>query len=649
MHCKNPAGAATRCAAYRRVDRVKECSRIPILALLAALLLNGPSICSAAAAPGAAGPAPEHSPAELYKTHCAACHEGGVPRAPHSVKFQMLGPRAILTALETGVMQTQGAALTAAERRSLAEFLGGAALADANVAVPRCEAPRAAAFDAGRPPPLAGWGLALEGTRFVAADRAKLDAADVPRLALQWAFAFPGASRARSQPTVGAGAVYVGSQDGTVYALDFESGCVRWTFQAESEVRTSPTLEPWRAGDRAAQPRLWFGDFNGNAYALDARTGRQLWKTRVGDHPRLTLTGSPRYHDGRLYVPMSSSEWAAAADPAYECCTFRGGVVALDARTGAVVWRSYTIPEEPRATGEKNAAGAPRRHPAGAPVWNSPTIDVRRRRLYVGTGEAYTSPAAPQSDAVIAYDLDTGRMLWWHQSLPNDAWNMACFIGGGPNCPRENGPDLDIGAPPVLHRLPGGRDVLLVGQKSADVFALDPDTGKLLWKVRYGRGGFAGGVHWGLAASASTLYAPNADTTFLGTERGEPKPGLFALDPASGAIKWFAPAPKDSCRPETKPACDPGFSPPPTAIPGVVFQPAFDGWLRAYDERDGRLLWAFDTVRSYEAVGGLKGQGGSIESAGAIVADGAVLVNSGYLFGGRMPGNVLLKFTVDGR
>ena len=346
---------------------------------------------------------------------------------------------------------------------------------------------------------------------------------------------------------------------------------------------------------------------------------------------------------------MSSSEWAAAADPSYECCTFRGGVTALDARTGAVLWRSYTIPEEPRATDARNAAGSLRRHPSGAPVWNSPTIDVKRRRLSVGTGEGYTSPAAAQSDAVVAFDLDTGKMLWWHQSLAKDAWNMACFIGGGPNCPDENGPDLDIGAPPVLHRLPDGSDVLLVGQKSADVFALDPDDGRLLWKVRYGRGGFAGGVHWGLAASPTTLFAPNADTVFLGTEQGEAKPGLFALDPANGAIKWFAPAPKDSCQPGTAPACDAGFSPPPTVRPGVVFQPAFDGWLRAYRETDGALLWAFDTVRTYDAVGGLKGQGGSIESAGAIVADGAVFVNSGYLFGGRMPGNVLLKFTVDGR
>lgn len=606
-----------------------------VLALLAA-----PTVVLADAAT-------DRAPATLYATACAKCHEGGVPKAPHAVQFQMLGPRAILAALNAGVMQTQAAGLTPSERRSLAEFLGGAALPAASASqARRCDASHAR-FDFTQPPPLAGWGMTLEGSRYIDARSAGLAEHDVSKLQLKWAFAFPGATRARSQPTVGAGALYVGSQDGTVYALDFETGCVRWTFQADAEVRSSPTLEPWRRGDTHAKPRLYLGDFGGNAYALDARDGKLLWKTRVDSHPRLTLTGSPRYYDGRLYVPMSSNEWASAADPSYECCTFRGGVAALDATSGKLVWRSYTIPETPSPNGQLNSAGARRIHPAGAPVWNSPTIDVKRRRLYVGTGEAYTSPATAQSDAVIAYDLDTGRMLWWYQSIAHDAWNMACFIGGGPNCPLENGPDLDIGASPILHRLADGRDALLVGEKSADVFALDPENGKALWRVKYGRGGFAGGVHWGIAATPTTLYTPIADTTFLGTEKGEPKPGLFALAPETGAIRWFAPAP-DVCPAALKPACDRGYSPPPTAIPGVVFQPSFDGWLRAYRESDGTLLWSFKTAREFDTVSGEKARGGSIESAGAIVAGGRVAVNSGYLFGGRMPGNVLLVFSVNG-
>ena len=590
----------------------------------------------------------DRPPADIYHAICARCHEGGVPKAPHSVEFQMLGPQAILNALQSGVMKTQGASLSDHERRALAEYLGGAALpSPTSLRLKRCDAAHSK-FDVADPPPLAGWAMTLTGSRFVDARTADLDARDVPRLKLKWAFAFPGATRARSQPTEGGGALYVGSQDGTVYALDLGTGCVRWTFKAAAEVRVSPTLEPWRRGNRDAHPKLWFGDFGGNAYALDARSGALVWKRRVDSHPMLTITGSPRYYDGRLYVPMSSNEWASAADPSYPCCTFRGGVAALDATDGHVVWRSYTIPEEPRSNGMRNSAGAPRYAPAGVPVWNSPTIDVKRKRLYVGTGEGYTSPAAAQSDSVIAFDLETGRMIWWYQSIKHDAWNMACFIGGGPNCPRENGPDLDIGAPPVLHRLADGKDVLLVGEKSADVFALNPDDGKLIWRVKYGRGGFAGGVHWGMAAAPSVLYAPSADTTFLGTERGVPKPGLFALNPETGAIKWFAKAP-DVCKPETKPACDPGFSPPPTAIPGVVFQPSFDGWLRAYRESDGAMIWSFDTTRQFDTVSGVKAHGGSIESAGAIVVDGNVAVNSGYLFGGRMGGNVLLVFSVDGK
>ena len=361
---------------------------LAVLSLLSsALALGAPA--APAAAPAAARPV-----ADLYRDHCARCHEGGVPRAPHSVQFQMLGSPAILHALESGVMREQGAALTPVERRALAEHLGGRALPAARaVPLKRCAAD-ARWFDFDRPPPLAGWGLTLEGTRYVDATRAGLAAQDVPALELKWAFAFPGATRARSQPTVGAGAVFVGSQDGTVYALDFATGCVRWTFKADAEVRSSPTLEPWRRGDRDARPRLHFGDFDANAYALDAQTGALLWKTRVEPHPRATITGSPRLHEGRLYVPLSSTEWAAAADPAYECCTFRGGVTALDARDGRLLWRAYTIPEAPRATGERNSVGTLRRHPAGAPVWNSPTIDARRGRLYVGTGEGYTSPAS---------------------------------------------------------------------------------------------------------------------------------------------------------------------------------------------------------------------------------------------------------------
>ncbi|MFZ9967433.1 MAG: PQQ-binding-like beta-propeller repeat protein [Steroidobacteraceae bacterium] len=613
----------------------------PTLTLALTLAFGTASALPATAAvPGA-------SPGALYGEYCAACHEGGVPRAPHSVKFQILGPEAIYAAMTVGVMKEQAAPLDDSQRRALAEHLGGRTLTLGTAAPtpPACTGDNAK-FDLDRPPTLAGWGMTTANTRHVSQDVAGLAAQDVPTLRLKWAFAFHGASRARSQPTLAGGAVFVGSQAGTVYALDLATGCVRWSFQADAEVRSAPAIESWRPGDEEARPRLFFGDLNGAVYGLEALTGQLLWKVAANDHPRTTITGSPRVFEGRVYVPLSSTEWASAADPAYECCTFRGGVTALNAADGSLLWRSYTITEEPALTGTRNSAGALRRGPAGAPVWNSPTIDPGRRRLYVGTGEAYTSPAAKTSDAVIAFDLDTGKQLWHYQSIPGDAWNMACFIGGGPNCPEENGPDLDIGAPPILARLGDDQEVLLVGQKSAHVFALAPDDGRLLWRVKHGRGGFAGGVHWGMAYDGTTLYAPNADTIFLGTEQGEAKPGLFALNPADGSIRWFTPNP-DICPEALKPACDPGLSPPPTSMPGVVFAGAFDGWLRAYDSASGKVIWAFDTVREFETVSGEIARGGSIESAGPVIAEGHVLVNSGYLFGGRMAGNVLLVFDVE--
>jgi polyvinyl alcohol dehydrogenase (cytochrome) len=585
------------------------------------------------------------APAHIYATECAICHEGNVPKAPHSVTFQLIGPEAILAALTQGVMKEQGAKLSPAEREGVAEFLGGSKLGASQQQPPPACADDRKGFDFSTRPAVPDWGMTRANTRFIDGKTADVPVERIQDLALEWAFAYPGATRARSQPTVAGNAIYVGSQNGMVYALDFASGCVRWSYQAEAEVRNAPAIDVTGA-NAETNPRAYFGDLIGNVYAVDAVTGALLWRHLVDDHPKVAITGSPRVHEGRIYVPMSSNEWAAAADPAYECCTFRGGVAALEAATGAPVWKSYSIPEAPQPA-KPNSAGTKTWHPAGAPVWNSPTIDVKRRRLYVGTGEAYTSPAADTSDSVLAIALEDGKLLWHYQSISGDAWNMACFIGGGANCPEENGPDLDIGAPPVLVTLDDGRDVLVVGQKSGDAFALDPDDGKVIWKRRLGRGGFAGGVHWGLAAAGTQVYAPNADTLILPTDadRGEAKPGLFALDAATGETRWFTPAP-EVCTEKTRPACDPGLSAPATAIPGAVFAGGFDGVLRAYDASDGHVIWQYETNREFEALGGLAAHGGSIESAGPVVAHGAVLVNSGYLFGARMPGNVLLKFSV---
>jgi len=596
---------------------------------------------TAAPATESAAPLPTAAadPRALYQNRCAQCHEGGFPKAPHSVTFQMLGRNAIYAALTEGLMREHAAGLSDAEIQSLASHLGGSAVAA--VPLKTCDEPWLPAE--GLPTRIPhGWGMTPEGTRFIDADIARLDKADVPRLELKWAFAYPGATRARSQPAYYNGAVLMGSQDGTVYALDLQTGCAHWTFKAAVEVRNAISIAAASAGQPA---RAFFGDLQGNVYALEANTGRLIWQNRANDHPHVTLTGAPRLHEDRLYVPLSSSEWAAAADPAYPCCTFRGGVVAMDTGSGEILWTAYSIPESPEPTGETNAAGATRYHPSGAPIWNNPTVDVKRNRFYVGTGEAYTSPAADTSDSVLAFDLDSGELVWSFQATAGDAWNMACFIGGGTNCPEEDGPDVDFGASPMLITLPDGRDLVIAGQKLGVVYALNPDDGSLVWQNKVGRGGFAGGIHWGMAASPERIYAPNADTVFSGRFKGERKPGLFALAPATGEILWFTPAP-DVCAPEDKPACDPGLSAAVTAIPGVVFAGAFDGHLRAYDGATGEVLWDFDTNRAFETVSGDTAHGGSIEADGPVIVDGHVLVNSGYLFGDRMPGNVLLAFAL---
>lgn len=573
----------------------------------------------------------------LFDENCAVCHLGGVPKAPHLIEFQIIGADTIEKALTSGVMKQQAADLSTAEIGALATFLGGTATTSKPVKM--CKA-NTINTD-GASPAFEGWGLTLEGTRYIPDTIAKLPKNQVSNLSLKWAFAYPNATRARSQPVYYANHILVGGQDGRVFALDFETGCATWSFQADAEVRNAVNI----AKSNGRMIAL-FGDIKGHVYAVDAKTGKLIWRKLVNDHPDVTLTGSPRLYKDSLYVTLSSKEWASAADPGYECCTFRGGVVKLDIHSGDIAWTSYTIPQKPEATGELNDVGARRFHPAGAPVWNSPTIDEKRGVLYVGTGEGYTSPAAPTSDSVLAIDLESGQVRWHYQSISGDAWNMACFIGGGPNCPEENGPDLDIGAPPVLMSTPDGKDVLIGGQKSGDVFALDPDDkGALLWRNKIGRGGFAGGVHWGLATDGTSIFAPIADTAFSEDEIAAGRAGLFSLDPKTGDVNWMTPA-KDVCSDDDKPACDPGLSAAVTAIKDVVFAGAFDGHLRAYDSVTGKIIWDFDTNKEFETVNGEIANGGSIESDGPVIIDGHVLVNSGYLFGSRMPGNVLLVFSL---
>ena len=581
--------------------------------------------------------------APVYRANCATCHEGQVPKAPHKMFLQMMTPVTILDALEHGLMVQQAKPLSAVERRNVAEYLAGASFA--SVAATR-EAPRctgaAAKFDDAAPPLALGWGH--DNARFVPAAVAGLRSEDVPRLKLKWAFAYPGAIRARSQPVIAYGAVYTGSHDGTVYAFDLATGCVRWTFRASAEIRTAIVADPGRKP--GSRPLLYFGDVIARAYAIDARTGERVWSAKLDEHPNATITGTPALRDGVLYVPVSSLEVTTAADPKYECCTFRGAVVALQAATGAVQWKSYSITEKPKAI--RATPNGPRIFaPSGAPIWNSPTVDTQRGVLYVGTGENYSSPAGNTSDAVLAFRLSDGKLLWSQQLLAGDAWNVGCMMKNNPNCPAENGPDVDVAAGTILAMLPNGKPVLIAAQKNGVVYGLDPDAaGTLLWKTRVGRGGIQGGVHFGLAMEGSRIYAPVVDMKDGHDGRtydSPPRPGLNALDASNGKILWSTPA-DDACK--ARPFCDPGISAAVTAIPGVVFAGHMDGRLRAYDGASGRVVWEFDATQSVPTVSGVAAHGGSFGGGGAAIRDGYIVVNSGYGLYFHMPGGVLLVFDV---
>ena len=514
------------------------------------------------------------SGAALFQKNCAVCHKPNANRTPLPEALAQMPKQAIVASLETGAMKVQGASLSASEREAIADYLTAGHVASTEPAARVGACP-----DAASPLPNLsgwnGWGVDLSNTRFQAAKLAGLAANQVPDLKLKWAFGFAGTGVTYGQPTIAGGRLFFGSADGTVYSVNAKTGCVYWTFKASATVRTAISL-----GALGTRTAAYFGDVKAYAYAVDAQDGELLWKTQVDDHPAARVTGAPKLYGGKLYVPVSSIEEVSAGNPKYACCKFRGSVVALDAATGKQLWKTYAIPDAPTANG-KNTAGADKFGPAGAAIWSSPTIDTKRKLLYVGTGDQYSDPPTKYSDAVIALDLEGGSMKWAKQLTPDDGWNFSCINPNNANCPEKPGPDVDIGASPILMRV-DGKDVLVVGQKSGVVHGLDPGKqGEILWQVRIGKGGALGGVMWGAATDGRTVYVPLSDFTGSKVEEGSAAGGgLFAINPASGAKVWVAPPVKPAC--VGRSGCSAAQMAPATAIPGVVFSGSMDGHLRAY-------------------------------------------------------------------
>jgi polyvinyl alcohol dehydrogenase (cytochrome) len=582
----------------------------------------------------------KHPGKNLFLENCASCHNGGVPKAPQQVWLEMMAPDAILASMNTGIMRQQAAKLSSEERLQIAEYLVRTPLANYQPPKqpPMCDAQNAG-FERASPPAQIGWGH--DNRRFTPASVAGLTEDQVLTLKLKWAMAYPSAIRARSQPAVGWGAIFVGSQDGTVYALDMDSGCTKWRFRASAEVRTAIVADP-------ATKRLYFGDVLARAYAIDAMTGKLIWQSKVDDHGNATITGTPTLGGGQLFVPVSSLEVTAAADPKYACCTFRGAVVALDPSTGKQRWKHHTVVATPIAQG-KTKSGTSIIGPSGAPVWNSPTYDAVTDSLIFGTGENYSSPADANSDAIIAVNAKSGKRIWTTQLTAGDAWNVGCMMGNE-NCPKEKGPDLDVASSVMVIPIGGGKRMIVAGQKSGDIYGLDPSSGQARWKTTIGHGGTQGGVHFGMAAQGRLIYVPindMADTrdgrVYDVKRRGA---GIHGIDAATGKVFWRTLA-DNVCGDRDN--CDPGISSAVTAVPGLVLAGHLDGRFRAYQGRNGKLLWSIDTTKDVKTISGAMAHGGSMSGPGPVVYNGHVIVNSGYGLYYHSPGNLLMVFTPGGK
>ncbi len=578
--------------------------------------------------------------AKLYAERCAMCHDNAQDRTPPKAMIARRMPEEVIASLTTGSMKTQAAGLRELEIRALAVYLTGkepSGAIDTAQLANRCTEP-AGPIDL-KAQQWIGWGRDLENSRHQPTPGLKAE--DVPRLKLKWAYAYP-ASMAIGQPAVLGNRLFVTTDSGQVIALNARSGCTYWAFRVNAPVRTAVSIGALARGKFAA----YFGDERATVHAIDAETGKELWRIKLDDHPVARITGSPVLYKNRLYVPVSSVEEAISRPDKYECCKFRGSVAALDAASGKLLWQTYSIPEAPKPY-RQNSAGTQLYGPAGAAIWSAPTIDARRGVLYVGTGNSYTDVESTGPDSIMAIDLATGKIRWANQVLSKDNFIMNCRQPGVGNCPKDAGPDYDFGSSPIIRKLPGGREVILAGQKSGILFALDPDNGgRKLWEARLSPGTALGGIEWGFTADATNVYVPVADPLGAPTSR---KPGLNALRIATGEKLWETPAPSVKCAWGAS-RCTNAQSAAASSIPGVIFSGTTDGHLRAYSAADGKIIWDVDTAaQPYEAVNGRQAKGGAIDAGGPVIVNGIVYINSGYgrIFG--YPGNALLAYSVEGK
>ncbi|HEY0263056.1 MAG TPA: PQQ-binding-like beta-propeller repeat protein [Granulicella sp.] len=608
----------------------------------------------------------------IFGNFCESCHGNPkVPEAPLPGTLRQMPPEKIYQALTEGDMKTIAQQLTDDQKRDIAEWVGGRKLgaeehADAK-SMPNVCKDNSPIKDITSLPSWNGWSSDLANTRMQTSEAAKLSPAAVRRLKLKWAFGVPAATSVYGEPTVVAGRVFFSSDAGYIYSLDAETGCVHWSFKAQTGVRSAISVGPLKPG--STQFAAFFGDIRGNVYAIDASTGEQIWKLNIDPHPLSRITGATRLHNGVLYVPVASLEEPESSSANYLCCQFRGMVAALDSATGKQIWKTYTLSEKPiertLPDGRKYIG------PAGVGVWGPVTVDEKRHALYIGTGNTFSGPDVGRGDAIMALDIATGKILWTQQDEPEDVWHTGCgHNAGSPKdfpplsttaltaqgdpqslpsasnprpkmpdsyyCPLSEGPDWDFSAGVIMVDLPNGKNLLIAGQKAGMVWAHDPDNkGALVWKSDVSRGQ----IVFGGAADQQYAYFP-----MRGGMRGQSPPGgVVALRLTDGVEQWY----RSTLAPPAM-SQHTGITAAVTVIPGVVFTAGLDGMLRAFTTLDGTPIWEYDTTQELKTVNGVAGKGGSIGSAGATVANGMVFVPSGYTgFESGAPGNMLLAFSAE--
>jgi len=478
--------------------------------------------------------------------------------------------------------------------------------------------------------------------RHLDAAQAGLTTEDMPKLELAWAVAFPETSSLRAAPViVGSTIFYSATDSGRVFALDTDSGCAKWVYNADTRLRSSLA---YAVIDGLGT--LVFSDGRGMIHAINAETGEVIWvASGQASNNQAMITGTPVIHEDKIIVPLSGSGVITGGNPNIECCENHGAVTALNVRTGEKLWEYHTMPAA-EYTGMISSTGVKQRGPSGAPIWTTPTVDAQRGQVYVTTGENTSHPTTNTSDSVIALNLETGEANWVFQALEHDMWNFAC-AAGGPNCiilDNTNSVDFDFGGPAILVES-DDRDLLIAGQKSGDLWALDPATGTLVWNQRVGEGTALGGNHWGIATDSERAFMTINDP---GTMSENIRPGIYTYFVATGEPSWSYEV-QPECgdeRSDRLRRCESlyGFSATPLSVDGVVITGGLDGRLFVFNSDTGEQLFQFDTVKDFETVNGVEGYGGSIDSHSIAAGSGMVFVGSGYGSFSQVAGNVLLAF-----